>query len=161
MEIQPLQILFQIINFSVVLGALTYLLYKPIMKIMDERARRIEEAQAAADQTIAEQAKASEIQKQIRQKAEKEAATILEDAQEAAQSKRAATLAKAKEEALLEVDRLRLAWQDEKRKSLQDMKAEFTKSVLATSEKVVAQSLDAKSHSKLIETEFNQLLKSV
>jgi len=161
MEIQPLQIIFQIINFSVVLGALTYLLYKPVLKIMDERAKRIEEGQAAAEKAVAEQAHAEDLKKQIKQKAEKEAAKILEEAQETAQVKRAALLAKAKEEALQEVERLRQAWIEEKRKSLIDLKTEFTQAVIATSEKVVGESLDAKTHSKLIETEFNHLVKAV
>jgi F-type H+-transporting ATPase subunit b len=161
MEIQPLQILFQIINFSVVLGALSYLLYKPILKIMDERARRIEEGQVAADKAVAEQSQAEEMKKQIKQKAEKEAAKILDEAQKEAQTKRATILAQAKEEALQEVDRLRTAWQDEKRKSVKEMKAQFTDAVIATSEKVINESVNAKTHSKLIDDEFDQLLKVV
>ena len=48
MEIDISQILFQIVNFSVVLAALTFLLYKPIFKMFLERAKRIEEGQKAA-----------------------------------------------------------------------------------------------------------------
>jgi len=37
MDIQLPQIIFQIVNFGVVVGALTYLLYKPVKKMLDER----------------------------------------------------------------------------------------------------------------------------
>jgi len=159
MEIQPLQILFQIINFSAVLGALTYFLYKPILKILEERANRIEEGQAAAEKALIGQNQVEDLKKQVKHKAEKEAAKILEDAQTAAQEKRSSLLAQAKTEALLEVERVRTSWNEEKQQSMQQMKLQFTEAVIATSEKVIGQSLDTKAHSKLIEQEFEQLLK--
>ena len=55
------QILFQIINFSIVMGALWYLLYEPVMKIFSERAKRIEEGQLAAQEAIAQQEKIDEL----------------------------------------------------------------------------------------------------
>jgi F0F1-type ATP synthase membrane subunit b/b' len=54
MEINFLQILFQAINFGVVFGAITFLLYKPVMKMLDERAKKIAEGQSAAEKSIRE-----------------------------------------------------------------------------------------------------------
>lgn len=161
MDIQLPQILFQIINFGVVLGALSYLLYKPIMKVLDERAKKIEDAQKAAQQAIVDQEQMEGTKKQIRQKAEKEAAKILEEAQKVADQKKAHVASKAKEEALKEVDRLREAWNEEKRKSLQDMKKSFADAVIAASEKVIGESVNAKAQSKLIDDEFAKLIKSI
>lgn len=39
----------QVINFSVLLGALTYFLFKPLMKTLDERRTKIAEGVRAAD----------------------------------------------------------------------------------------------------------------
>lgn len=161
MEIQVAQIIFQIINFGVVFGALTYLLYKPILKILDERSQRIEEGQLAAQKAIAEQEKIEEVKKQTRQKAEKEAAKLLEEANKTATERKNKIIAQAKEEALQEVERLRLAWNEEKRKSVQDMRAQFSDAVIAAAEKVVSQSLTAKSHAALVEEEFKSLVKSI
>ena len=41
MDIQLPQIIYQLVNFGVVFGAVTYLLYKPVQKILDERSKRI------------------------------------------------------------------------------------------------------------------------
>lgn len=161
MNIQLPQILFQIINFGVVVGALSYLLYKPILKILDERARRIEEGQKAAQKAIADQEQMEDTKKQIRQKAEKEAAKLLEEATHVAAQKKTQLSAKAKEEALKEVERLREAWTEEKRKSMEDMKKAFADAVVATSEKVIGETVNAKAQSKLIDDEFAKLLKSI
>lgn len=161
MDIQLPQILFQIINFGVVVGALSYLLYKPILKVLDERAKRIEEGQKAAQKAITDQEQMEETKKQIRQKAEKEAAKLLEEAVKAADQKKSQLTAKGKEEALKEVERLREAWNEEKRKSLLDMKTAFAEAVIATSEKVIGESVNAKAQTKLIDDEFAQLIKNI
>ncbi len=161
MDIQFPQILFQIINFSVVLGALVYFLYKPVQKILDERAKLVEEGQLAAQKAIAESEKFEDTKKGIKQKAEKEAAKLLEEATQSAKERREQLLAKAKEEALQEVERLRQAWNEEKRASLQNMKKEFAEAVVATAEKVIGSSLDSKAQSKLIDQELSNLLKTL
>lgn len=161
MDILFPQILFQIINFGVVLGALTYLLYKPVIKILDERAQKIEEGQVAAEKALAEQNQAEEMKKKTKQQAEKEAAKILEEANKLATTKASKIQAKAKEEALAEVERLRQAWNEEKRKSLKDMQRQYADSVIASTEKVLAQKLDAKAHAKLIDESFTSLVKSI
>lgn len=161
MDIQLPQILFQIINFSVVAGALGYFLYKPIQKILDERANRIEEAQLAAQKSLAESAKLDELKKSTKQQAEKEVNKMLEAASQAAKEKKAQLLAQAKEEALKEVERLRQAWVEEKRQAMASMKREFAEAVIATSQKVVGQSFDAKAHTKLIDQEMEAILKQI
>jgi len=161
MDIEFPQILFQIINFGVVAGALTYLLYKPILKILEERSKKIEEGQLAAEKAIAEQSQVEDMKKKIKQQAEREATAILEEASKAAAKNRSEVTAKAKAEALKEVERLRSAWHDEKQKSMQDMKSQFADAVLAATQKVLGASLDTKAQSKLIDDSFSSLLKSI
>jgi flagellar motility protein MotE (MotC chaperone) len=50
MEIQLAQIIFQILNFGVVLAALTYFVYKPVVKLLDERKAKIAQAAKSADE---------------------------------------------------------------------------------------------------------------
>ena len=65
MDIQITQILFQAINFSVVLGALTFLLYKPVLKMFDERSQKIAEGQKAAEAAIQDKEKLEEARKKM------------------------------------------------------------------------------------------------
>jgi F-type H+-transporting ATPase subunit b len=161
MEIQISQILFQIINFSFVLGALTYLLYKPVQKILDERAKRIEEGQVAAQKAITEQQQSEEFKKQSKKEAEKQAAQVLETAKTEADKKSAELLEKAQDHAKAQVLKFQTEWQEQKKELIKELKQQFVESVVAATEKVTAESLDKKAHSKLIDQELDALLKSL
>lgn len=161
MDIQLPQIIFQIINFSVVMGALTYLLYKPVLKVLEERQKRIEEAQKAAEESIRERDRIAQIEQEVTNKAEQKASEILEKARENAKAAEKELLVKARQQAEAEIEKLTANWQEEKKQHLTDMKHEFVSTVITTAEKVVAESLDAKKHQKLIETELDSLLKLI
>lgn len=161
MEIQLPQIIFQIINFGVVAGALTYFLFKPVRKVLEERAKRVEEGQIAAEKAIAEAQKLEELKKSAKQKAEREASKLLEEATQTAKAQKSRLVAEARTEALAEVEKLRLAWEEEKQADIKNMKKEFADAVIAAAEKVVGGSLDAKSQAKLIDQELSNLVKSL
>lgn len=161
MEIQLPQILFQIVNFGVVLGALTYLLYRPILKVLEERAEKIEEAQKAAETTLIEKAQLDKKADEIKQKARQEAAGIVEEAREAAQKLEAESLKKAKAKATGVLESAKEEWQMEKKQHLADMKKEFVIAVRATAEKVIGAELTAKKHESIITQELEKLLKAI
>ena len=52
MEINLYQVLFQIFNFGVVMYLLNKVLYKPVLKMLDERAKKINEGMALADKNL-------------------------------------------------------------------------------------------------------------
>lgn len=161
MDIQIPQILFQIINFGVVFGALTYFLYRPIQKILEERAQRIEEGQVAAQANLTEKQKIEELKKQSKKEAEKQAAQILDEARKDAQKTSQELVAKAQEHAKAQILKFQAEWQEQKKEMLKELKQQFAEAVIATSEKVVGASLDKKAHAKLIDEELNSLLKSL
>lgn len=163
MDIQLPQILFQIINFSVVAGALTYLLYKPVQKIMSERAARIEEGQKAAEKALTEQQQAEELTKTSKKTAEKEAATIIAEAKKTADRLSQEIQVKTQEHAKAQLMKFQSDWQGEKKKLVEELKHQFADSVVAAAEKVVGNSfkVDQKAQSKLIDEELEQLLKKI
>jgi len=161
MEIQLAQVIFQIINFSVVLGALTYLLYKPIIKMLEERSTKISEAQKEAENTLAEKAKLDEMKKKIKRDADKEAAEIVETAHQTASEQADRFVKKSKEQAEADKSKLMDAWENEKKNYLVQMKKAFAQSVIAVSEKVIGAEIDAKQHAKLIDQELEELIKSI
>lgn len=159
MDIQVPQIIFQLINFSVVLGALTYLLYGPIVKILEERSKQIEAGQKAAQAALSEQAAIEETKKQIIKTAEKEAAEIRESARTDAKAVIATAREQAKGEAEKVIEGLTADWQSEKMKHVAEMRNQFVETVIAAASKVVGETLDAKKHQQLIDTELETLLK--
>jgi F-type H+-transporting ATPase subunit b len=160
MDIQLPQIVFQIINFGVVAGALTFLLYKPVKKMLQERSNRIEEAQKAAEQAIAQNKNIEEMKKKIQKQAEEKAAAQVEEAVKEAQARRKELIAQARKEAQTEAEKIVAAAQDERIAILNEAKSQFEGAVLAAVERIVG-SFDKKAQSKIIDTELENLLKKV
>lgn len=161
MDIQVTQILFQIINFGVVVGALTFLLYKPVLKIFEERARRIEEGQKAAEKAIETQEQLEEMKAKAQKEIKKEQAKVLEAAQAEAKERKQAVIAEAKKEAQAEVEKLKAQWADERAQLLKDTKAEMAAAVIQTSKVVIGKALDTKEQKKLIDSELSAILKQL
>ena len=161
MNIQLPQIIFQIINFSVVLGALSYLLYKPILKMLDERAERIQEAQKAATEALEEKSKVEQSARAAKQKAEHAAQVILEEAKALASTQKQELLKSAQAEAEQLLVKMKKDWQAEKEKLASEMKQDFAEAVLTVSEKVIGQKLDKKAHQTLIDDGIQAIVKSL
>ncbi len=161
MDIQLPAILFQIVNFGVVAGGLTYLLYKPVIKILEERSRRVEEAQKAAEKTLAEHARIAETEKKAVEKAEAKASEILEKARANAKQLEKELMTQAKEKADKELEKAKQEWSARKQGLVADMQQQFTESVLATAELVIGESLDAKKHKKLLDEQLQKVAKAL
>lgn len=161
MDIQLTQILFQIINFSVVLGTLTFLLYKPVLKIFDERAKRIEEGQKAAEEAIKSRDELDKEKKKLENEIKKERAKILNDAQDEAKKKAQDILSNARKETKEAQEKLLGAWETEKLQLLKDAKSEMSDAIIAISAKVIGKSLDSKSQQKIIDSELDLIIKNI
>lgn len=89
----------QLVNFGVLLAALTYFLYKPVMKTIDERrekiAKGVEDAAAAASAAAA----ADQAAKETLSAAENEAGQVLTRARTEAQTEKARLEAEAQQRA--------------------------------------------------------------
>ncbi|MEN8252916.1 MAG: F0F1 ATP synthase subunit B [Patescibacteria group bacterium] len=157
MDIQIPQILFQIINFSVVTGALVYFLYKPLNRMLDDRSKKIEKAQRAADETIQEREKLETEKKNILQRAEREALDIIENAKTAGKKQKQEILEEAKKEAEAQIKKIGRAWESERKSQESQMREEFTDTVLLVTEKIIGK-LDKKTKSKLIDSELKTIL---
>lgn len=161
MDIQVPQILFQIINFSVVVGALTYLLYKPVQKIFEERSQRIAEAQKAADETISERAKLNELKQLAQDQAQQDAQKILDEAKKKARNVEKELIGQAQDKAIKEVEKLHQQWEKERELLATEMRKQFSDSVLVVVERVLDKAFDKKSHTALIDAEVKSILKQM
>ncbi len=161
MDIEFPQILFQLVNFGVVASALTFLLFKPIKKMLDERSQRVEEAQKAAETTLAEERKLEETKKKMHRDAEREAAKILEDASQEAAAKKKELLNQAKREVAAEISQMRGDWDREKATMVEQMTQEFHTAVIEAVKKVTGVALTKKDHANLISAELDKLVQHI
>jgi F-type H+-transporting ATPase subunit b len=146
----PLLVVF-IINFIVLFVLLRLFLYKPVMKMLDERAKRTKDAMELAEATKKEfeQAK-TEVQKQI-EKGRLEAQAILTQAMQVGERLKEESRQEATKQAQAIVDRTRSELETERDKIVGDLRREFVDISILAAEKVIKETLDKEKHRKLIE----------
>jgi F-type H+-transporting ATPase subunit b len=161
MEIYLDQILFQIVNFSVVVGALTYLLYKPVLKIFEERSIRIAEGQKAAAEAIEQRDAVDTMRADVRKQLKKEKAEVLEAATKEAEAQRAQILSEARDQAAALIEEAKEQWEEERNRQMHDMREQMIDAVIATTEKVIESKLTKSDQSTLIDKELAGILKAL
>lgn len=161
MDIQFPQILFQAINFLVVVGSLSVLLYKPILKVFDERSKRIAEGQKAAEEALVQREQIEALGEKTKQELNEKSAQILDKATKEASTTKTQIIEEAKQQAQVEVELLKQKWVNEKEQMLKGMNDQLAEAVIQTSAKVVGSSLTSAQHSKLIDQELNLFLKQI
>lgn len=141
----------QIINFALLLIIFRLLLYKPLLKMLDERKQRIQEGLDASDEakrrlSQTEQEVAKELEKarqrgqeQIAQ-AQQIAARIQEEARQGARAEAEQLLERARGEIQLERDR-----------AIAQLRREFAGLTITAAERVIREELDENKHRRLIE----------
>lgn len=145
------QLIAQVANFFVLLVILRLTLYKPILKMLDERKAKIAEGLNAADTARAEAAQAQANMQSQLDAARKEgqelvanaqgiAVRIQAEAREQSNRDREAALARAQAEIQLERDR-----------AIADLRAEFADITVRAAERVIGQSLDRNAHQRIID----------
>ncbi|MCU0678976.1 MAG: F0F1 ATP synthase subunit B [Planctomycetes bacterium] len=140
----------QAVNFAVVFAVLYFFALKPLFRIMAERATKIEKSLADA-KAVEERLKQTEqdYQKEMG-KARAEANAIMAKANELAEAKRQAMLVKAKEEIGAVINEEKARMQQEKAKTLKEIKTEVASLVIAGLEKVLEKKTDSKDDLALI-----------
>ncbi len=141
----------QLVSFLILLGLLVYFGYKPIRKMLDERANRIKEGmeQAEAAKQEYEQAKVA-VQEQIG-KAREEGQGIITQATQIGDRLKEEARGEARKEAQALVERTRIELERERDKVIDDLRHEFVDTAILAAEKVINETLDKEGHRKLIE----------
>jgi F-type H+-transporting ATPase subunit b len=141
----------QLLSFTLLLIVLRLLVYKPVLKLLDERRERIQEGLNAADRgrEQGEQA-AREAQAQI-ESARREGQQIIANAQQVAQriQEEGRQQALQQQDAMLE--RARSEIQLERDSAISELRREFADLTISAAEKVIGQSLDRSAHQRLID----------
>lgn len=78
--IDPKLLLAQIVNFSIIIFLMTKILYKPILKSLEDRKKKIEEGLMMAEKMRKEEEKLAEKQEKLLEDARKKARLVIEEA---------------------------------------------------------------------------------
>ena len=144
-------LLAQIINFGILLGLLYLVAYKPIMRMLDERSRRVKESMEQTE-LIKQQAERAEeeVKKQI-EAAGKEGMEIIARAMHTGEEMRQKTQQEAKQDAESLIVRARVEIQRERDGAIDELRKEFADLTIMAAEKVIEKSLDKQTHRQLID----------
>lgn len=141
----------QLVNFLILLVVLRLFLYRPLLKMIDQRKQRIEEGLNRAEQA-AEQASVSEDEaRRVMDDARAEGRAAIQRSQEAAERLRGELEQRARDEAEQIVTRAREEVRVERDRAIQQLHEAFADLTIAASERVIGQSLDRSAHQRLID----------
>lgn len=149
MEFSTSEFIWSIVNFLVFASAMTFLFYKPVMKMLADRSNAIEGGLARAD---AAQREAEELRKQYQSQigqARTDAQEIVAAANRAAQTAKEQIANEAREEAERLVQRARETIQVEQQQAIAALRQEVASLAVMAAGKVLEKSLDDKEHSEL------------
>ena len=149
-------LLFQLVNFTFLLIVLRMAVYKPVLRMLDERRERIQAGLNAAERGR-EQAEEAERQAQAQiESARREGQQIVANAQQVAQrlQEDARQQAQQLQESMLE--RARNEIQLERDTAIADLRREFADLTISAAEKVIGQSLDRSAHERLIQEAISE-----
>lgn len=147
----------QIVNVVLLVWLLTRFLYTPILNLLNERTRRIQESLREADQVKEQLANAKRDYDAEIAKARQEAAGILAQAQERARVQASEIVAQARQEADRTRAEAREQAMQEREQILREVKGQVAELVTLTATKVLGAELSAKGHDQLIAESLSQL----
>lgn len=157
--IQPFSLIAQIINFLILFFLLSKFLYQPILKMLDERKRRIKESLEKEKKIEEEAAKLETVRLKKREEAEKEAQEIVRRAKAVAAEERR----KAKEKIRKTIQEAKKQAHEEFKKEKEALVTRFREQaaelVLLTTKQVLRASLGKTTQKKLIRSVLGELKK--
>jgi len=140
-EINIWQVLFQAFNFGVIFLVLNKVLYKPVTKLLDDRAKKINESMALAEKNTKIVEEADKLKKAEIAKARKEAMTIIRTAEADAKKASDLLIEKAKLKAKEEAARILANADSELATKKKDMEAQVVELAVAMAQKALMQAV--------------------
>lgn len=141
----------QMINFGILLVALSYLLYRPVMRVLDERRERVRQSMEHAS-TLERQVEEMEKQRKTRMKEmDDQAKEFIAQAKQQADGMKKEIVdgAKAEVDQMLEKGRKQL--DDERRKLLTDLQKTVTTVSVQLAEKILEREFSEADQKKLLQ----------
>ena len=148
--LNPISILWHTINFLILLFLLQRFLFKPVLAMLDQRARTIRESVEAAEQARQESARADVERAEVLREARRQAEEIVTRASQEADRLRGERLQQAQEEAQRIITRAQQEASAERQQAMQELRAQVADLAVLAAGRVIGRSLDDQSNRALI-----------
>jgi F-type H+-transporting ATPase subunit b len=144
-------LLAQIINFIILFGLLYLVAYKPIMRMLDERSRKIKESMEQTEHIKQQAERAEEEAKERIDAAAKEGQEAVARAVKTGEEVKREAQQQARQEAEALVARARSEIQHERDEAIDELREEFADITIEAAGKVIDRTLDKKAHREIIQ----------
>ncbi|MBM3165949.1 MAG: F0F1 ATP synthase subunit B [Chloroflexi bacterium] len=146
----PLLIAF-VVNFLILFGLLTLVLYRPVLRVLDERQAKIKESIEQAERIKEQTTRSEEEIKAHLETARKEGQTVIAQATQIGERLKEEAKEKARQEAETILAKAQTEIRQERDKIIDDLRKEFVGIAILAAEKVTRETLDKEKHRKLID----------
>ena len=144
-------LLAQLINVAILFGLLYLVAYKPIMRMLDERSRKVKESMEQTE-FIKQQAERAEAEAEKRiEAAGKEGEEVVVRAMRTGDEIKREAQQQSKREAETLITRARAEIQHERDEAIGDLRKEFADLTVMAAGKVIDRTLDKKAHRQIID----------
>jgi F-type H+-transporting ATPase subunit b len=141
----------QIINFLLLLLILYFFAYKSVLKMLDDRSRKIKESMEEVQKVKEQAAQTEEEFKKKIEAASKEGQEMIARAMRTGEESRQRAQLEAKQEAQGLVEKARVEIQRERDETIGELRQEFADLTVVAAEKVIGKSLDKEAHRQIID----------
>lgn len=149
-----------LINFFLLLGLLTLVLYRPVIRMLDQRSAKIKESLEEADKIKQETVRAEEAVREQIEAGRREGQVIIAQAAQTGERVKEEAKAEARKEAEALIARAQAEIAREREEGFNQLRQEFADLSIRAAEKVVGQALDKKAHQQLIDQVLKEGLAS-
>ncbi len=146
-----LTLLLQIISFLILMGLLTKFLYKPLIKMLEERSSQVAQDIESARRSQEEAKRYAEETHNALNMAKEEAIKLKEQARKDADSAKREALSEAKKESMLVIDRAKKEIEKETNNARLKLKREISNLATEVAKKILKREIDKKDHQRLID----------
>jgi F-type H+-transporting ATPase subunit b len=155
LSIQPTTVAFQALNFIVLVVLLHLILYKPIVKLLSEREKRIKEGVENAEKAEASLKESRLIREDMMKNAKVETQGMLEKARKEGENLKNAMVTEAQDQAKKIIQSGHQSIEMEKAKTMDELKTNAVHLVINATEKVLREKVDSAKDAKMIEESLN------
>lgn len=144
-------LLAQLINFTLLLAVLYLLAYKPLLRVLDERKKRVQEGLEASEEAKRRLAEAEQQSAAELDRARQEGQALIGQTQQISARVQEEARQQARAEADQLLERARGEIQLERDSAIAQLRREFADLTITAAERVIRRSLDQDAHRQLIE----------
>lgn len=155
--IQPWGIIWQVVNFLVLLYLLKRFLYAPVLRMLDERRKKIEDGLQSAKRMEETLQKSEKKQQEVLVAAREEGKKLIDDAKKAARRTEEELIQKAHQEAEAIIQKSHQEIAAERKQMQEQLQKESVDLAMQMLEKVLTQVLSEKEQQEIIEKRMKDI----